>query len=218
MILSHSFHRTNNHMGIPAFQPRLRFHRAMSLQILSKPHKQLFTQIDVSNLASAELHHRLHTISLTKKANRVVLLKLVIVVVGVGTEFQFLHLDHVLLPFRFVLLFLVLVLPLAIIHRLGDRRLGRGCNQDQIQSQFLRPANRGLGRHNLDGTIRKHSADFPNTDRFIYIFSDSWTAGREISGGDHCHGAKPQIKIGMIQRTRFLTRENSRKPSAPATV
>ena len=72
-----------------------------------------------------------------------ILLEIVIVIVGVGPEFQLLHLDDVLLAFGLVLFLFVLVLPLAIIHRFGDGGLSGGRDQDQVESQFLRPANRG---------------------------------------------------------------------------
>ena len=113
-----------------------------------------------------------------------ILLELIVVIVGVGTEFQFLHLDHVLLSLGFVLLLLVLVLPLAVIHRLGDGRLGGGRDQDQIQAEFLRLANGRQRGQDLDGPVGKHRAHFTHANRLVYVFPNLRPA-RGISGRIH---------------------------------
>src|SRR6266478_2675741 len=99
------------------------------------------------DFAATELHHRFHAIPFFQKSNRVIFLEFVIMIVGVGTEFQFLHLNDVLLAFGLVLLLLVFVLPLAVVHGLGDRRFGGGRDQDQVQAHVLRLAHRSLGGH-----------------------------------------------------------------------
>ena len=114
-----------------------------------------------------------------------VFLELVVVIVGVGAELQLLHLDHVLLLLGLVLLLLVLVLPLAVVHGLGDRRLGGGRNQDQVEAHLLRLAHGGQSRHDLDGSVGKYGSHFAHPDGLIYIFPNPGTAGRVVSGWNH---------------------------------
>ena len=114
-----------------------------------------------------------------------IVLEFVVVIVGIRAEFQLLYLNNVLLLLRVVLFLFILVLPLAIIHGLGDRRLGCWRDKDQVQTKFLRSANGRGRRHNLDGSIREDSPDFSGTDCFVYVFPDTGTARREISGWKH---------------------------------
>ena len=139
----------------------------------------------MSDLAPAELDHGLHAIAFTKKADGVVLLELVVVVIGVGPELKLLHLNDVLFFFGFVLLLFILVLPLAVIHRLGDGRLRGGSNQNQVEPHFLRFANSGQRRHNLDRSIGKHRAYFANANRFVYVFPNFGATGGIVSRRDH---------------------------------
>src|ERR1051325_10148160 len=118
-------------MGIAAFEPRYAFNRSERLEILRKPGQQLLAQVGVRDFPPAELHHGFHAIAFFEKAYRMVLFEIVIVIVGVRTEFQLLYLDHVLLLARVVLLFLLLVLIVAVIDGLGDRWNGSGRNQYQ---------------------------------------------------------------------------------------
>src|SRR5260221_11322058 len=114
-----------------------------------------------------------------------VFLEVVIMIVGVGTELQFLHLDNVLLPLGFVLLLFVLVLPLAEIHRLGDWRIGGGGNQNQVKAHVLRFSHGGERRHDLDWFVREYRANFANAKRLIYVFPNFWATGRIVSRRDH---------------------------------
>src|SRR5580698_1880694 len=78
------FHGTDQNMRVAAFQPGLAFHRAVWSQVRSEPHEQLLAEIGVRDFAPAELHHRLHPITLGEEAYRVLHLEVVIVIVGVG--------------------------------------------------------------------------------------------------------------------------------------
>ena len=86
-------------MRVAAFETGLTLNGAISLQILGKADEQFFTQIGVRNFAPAELDHGFHTIAFGQKTNSVVLFEIVIVIIGIGTELQFLHLDDVLFTF-----------------------------------------------------------------------------------------------------------------------
>ena len=122
--------------GVPSTAP-------YGVRSSAKRMQQLPAQIGVRDFASAELHHGLHAIAFLQEADGVVLLEVVIVIVGVGAELQFLHLHHVLLFLGLVLLLLHLVLIVAVVDGLGHRRHGRGRYQHQIETQFLRSAQRG---------------------------------------------------------------------------
>src|SRR5215469_8519842 len=93
-------HRAYQNMRVAALKTRDAFDGAVSREIAGEADEQFFAEIGVSDFAPAELNHRLNPVALLKKANGVILLEVVVVVVRVGAEFQFLHLHDVLLLFR----------------------------------------------------------------------------------------------------------------------
>src|SRR5437660_8443835 len=141
--------RADQDVSVATFHPRARFDRSKWSQILGEPEQQLLAQIRMRDLASAELDHRLHAIAFREESHRVILLEFVIVVVGVRPELQLLDLHHMLLLLGLVLLLFELVLIVAVVDRLGDRRNRRGSNQNQVETQILRLAQRGRGGHDL---------------------------------------------------------------------
>src|SRR5262245_45160258 len=114
-----------------------------------------------------------------------VFLELVVVIIGVGPELQFLHLDHVLFFLGFVLLFFLFVLPLPVIHGFCHWRLGSWGDEDQIEAQILCAADGRLRRHDLDEAIRKNRPYFSGANRFVHILSYPGTAWRKISWWVH---------------------------------
>lgn len=137
------------------------------------------------NLASAELNDSLHAIAFPEEPDGMVLLEIVIVIVGVGTKLQFLHLNYVLLFSGIVLLFLIFVLPLAVIHGLGNRGLRSRSDEDEIEAEILGFTYGRRSRHDFHHAIRKDGANFSGTDCFVNVFADSGTTRREISGWQH---------------------------------
>ena len=154
----------------------------------AKRSSSFLPEIGVSDFAPAELHHGFHAIAFLQKPNRVVFLEIVIVIVGVGAEFQLLHLDDMLLLFGLVLFLFVLILPLAVVHRLGDGRFG---SRRDRSGQGLAPApcDGGRSRHDLDLSIREDRSHFPRADRFIYVFPDPLPAGRKVVGSSRLGGS-----------------------------
>ena len=71
-------------MGIAAFQPRRTFHSSKLRQIGGETDQQILADIDVRDFASAELHHSFDAVAFLQESNRVVLLKFVVMIVGVG--------------------------------------------------------------------------------------------------------------------------------------
>ncbi len=153
----------------------------------------------MGDLAAAELDHGLHAVAFFQEPHGVILLELVVVVVCVGPELQLLHLDHVLLPLGFVLLLLVLVLPLAIIHGLGNRRFGSRRDQDQIETHRTRLLY-GLERgHDLDGFVGEHGAHFTRTDCLIDVLTDSGSgAARRVASGNHRAAVRARVVKSLI--------------------
>src|SRR5260370_2501005 len=179
-------HRTDDYVSIAALEPGLAFYGADLRQILCEAQQQLLPEIHVGDLAAAQLDHGFHAVAFLQEPHGVILLELVVMVVCVGPELQLLHLDHVLLSLGFVLLLFVLVLPLAIIHGLGNGRLGSGRDQDQIETHRTRLLYRLQRRHDLDGFIGEYGADFTRTDSLIDVLTDSGSgAARRVASGNH---------------------------------
>ena len=80
--------------------------------------------VGMGDLTAPKEDRRLDLVALLEEAHRMVLLELVIVLVGVRPEFDFLDLDPVLLLLRFVLLLLLQVGVLSVVDDLGDGGLG----------------------------------------------------------------------------------------------
>ena len=121
-------------MGVAAFEARGAFDGAVLGEIRGEADEQFAAEIGVGDFASAELHDGFHAVAFLEEADGVVLFEIVIVVIGVGAELELLHLDDVLFAFGFVLLLFVFVLPLAVVHRFGDGRLGGGGDQDEVEA------------------------------------------------------------------------------------
>ena len=185
LALDERLHRADQHVRVAAFQARHALHRAVGRQIGGEAHQQFLAEIGVRDFAPAELHHGLHAIAFLQKADGVVLLEIVVVVVRVGAELQFLDLHHVLLLAGIVLLLLQIVLVVAEVHCLGHRRHCGGRNQHQVEPQVLRLAQRGGGRHHLGGAVRKYRTDFTNANRLVHVLSAILPARRKVSAWIH---------------------------------
>ena len=120
-------------MGITAFHAGRTVRNAISVQIFGKTHQQFAPQIGMRDLASAKLHHGFYPISFLKEANCMVLFEIVIVIVGIGTELQFLHLHHMLLFLCLMRFLFHLVLVVTVIDRFRDRRHCGGRDDNEIQ-------------------------------------------------------------------------------------
>ncbi len=139
----------------------------------------------MSDFTAAKLHHRFYAIPFLQEAHGVIFLKFVVVIVSVWAEFQLLDLDHMLFLFRIVLLFLLLVLPLPVIHSLGYGRFGCGRDQNEIQTHVLRLADCRRRRHYLNSSIGEDSPNFTGPNRVIHVFPDSWPGSAKTSRRDH---------------------------------
>lgn len=96
---------------------------------------------------TSEKHGHLAAIAIFNKATNVFDLGFQIVIIGLGTELDFLDLYLGLTLFGFLGLFLFLVKILAIVHNLTDRRLGVGRHLDEIKPDFFGALERLGNRH-----------------------------------------------------------------------
>ena len=172
-------------MGVPAFHPRHAIGCSISGQILGETSQQFASKVSVRNLAPAELYDGLHSISFLQKPDCVILFEIVVVIVGIGAEFQLLDLYDMLLLFRLMRFLFHLVLVVSVIDRLGDRRHRRWRHNDQIQPQLLRFSDRGCGWHYFGCSVWKYGPDFFGPYRFIHIFSAIGLARREVAAWNH---------------------------------
>lgn len=172
-------------MRVSTFELRLPFNGSHTREIAGEPQQQLLAKVDVGDFPSTKLYNGLHAVALFEKADRVILFEVVVMIVGVRAELQFLHLDDVLLLLGFVLFLFVLILPLAIVHRFRHGWLGGGSNDNQVQPHLLRFAHSNLGWQDLDSAVRENGPYFAGTNCLVHVFADTGLAGRETSGWIH---------------------------------
>jgi hypothetical protein len=196
------FYRTDDDVVGFAFEAHVAFDLADTSEVLCETLQKLGAEIDVSDLAAAKLDESLDAISLFEKTDGVVFLKFVVVIVGVWPELELLDLDHVLLFPRVVLLFLVLVLPLAVIHGFRDGRLSSGRDEDEIEAEFLGALNGFVRGHDGDGAVGENSTNLAGSDRFVYVFTDAGPGkAREVSRWIHSLSVTP-ILADLVQVAR----------------
>jgi hypothetical protein len=99
----------------------------------------------VGDLAAPEHDGDARLVPLLEEPADVLHLELVVVLLRLGTELHFLELHDHLLLLRLGRLLLRLVLELAVVHQLADRRLGHRGDLHEIHPLGLRPLQRDLG-------------------------------------------------------------------------
>ena len=92
-------HGAEQDVSVTSFHARRTVGRTISDQVFGKAKQEFAPEIRVGDLATAELNDRFYAIAFLQKANRVVLFEVVVMIVGIGTEFQFLYLNHMLFSF-----------------------------------------------------------------------------------------------------------------------
>ena len=187
-------HGTEQDVRIAAFHARGAVHQAVAGEVFGEAEEKFAAEIGMGDLAAAELDDGFDAVAFLEETDGVVFLEVVVVVVGVRAEFEFLDLDHVLLLLGFVLFLFELVLIVPIIDRFGHGRHRGGRDNDEIETQFLRTAESGGGGHDFGGAIGEDCSHFPCTDRFVDVFSATGLSRREISAWNHAvSGVYPDI-------------------------
>ena len=104
--------------------------------VLNQTVNDLVAEIAVSHLASAETQARLHLVAFGQKADRLILLGLVIVLVDRHRELDFLDGDHFLALARGAFALFLLIEKAAIILNPANGRDGIGRNFNQVKAAF----------------------------------------------------------------------------------
>ena len=141
--------RPDHHDHLAAFHLGHVLDLADFLDVLGHALQQVAPQVLVRHLAAAEPQRHLHLVARFQEPEHVAHLDVVVVHVGVGPELDLFHLDDLLLLAGFGFAFLRLVLVLAEVHDLADRRRGVGRDLDQVQPG-------GFGQ--CHGAFRRHHA------------------------------------------------------------
>src|SRR5690349_8674476 len=151
-----------------AFLARRRFRHRHLGQLLDQPLQDAPPDLRMRHLPAAEENRRLHLVPFSQEALDVLLLELIVVLVDLRAEFDFLHLDDllVLLGRPRALLLLVLVPP--EIHDAAHRRVGGRRNLDEVEPLLARDRERLRGRHDpeLRAVLVDH-ADLTDPDAFV---------------------------------------------------
>ena len=152
-----------------AFLSRTKFNDSAIANIFNQPIQNPSSQAGTRHLASTEEDCGLDLIALIQKAQHVVLLGLVVVIVHVDAKLHFLNCDRLLVLLGFAFLFLLLVQKFPIIHDAANRRLRGGRNLYQIQILFAGHLERFKGRQDSDLlTFVANHANFARPNTIIY--------------------------------------------------
>jgi hypothetical protein len=119
-----------------AFHPRTKLHDGAVPDLFQQALEYLSSQIGMGHLATSEEDCSLHLVALLKEAQHVVLFELVVVLVHVDAELDFLDVDDLLVLLGRAFLLFFFVEKLAVILNATDRRIGRRGNLYQVESSF----------------------------------------------------------------------------------
>src|SRR5690606_35271481 len=136
-----------HHHHLAAFEPGLGFHLGDVGKLGLHLRQQLHPEMLVRHFAAAEAHGDVHLVALLEKAPDRAAFHVIVVLVGIGPELDFLQIGGLLLLPRLRLFLLLGEALLAVIGNLHDRRIVVGGDLDQIQSGFTGGVQRSLDRH-----------------------------------------------------------------------
>ena len=118
--------RRQNCVQRGAFHPGMEFHDGALADILNQPVDDLVPKLAMGHLAATETQRRLDLVAVMEKADRLVLLGLVVVLVHRDRELDFLDDDDLLLFARRPLALVFFVEEFAVILNAANRRHGVG--------------------------------------------------------------------------------------------
>ena len=126
--------RRQNCVQRGAFHSGMEFHDGALADILNQPVDDLVPKLAMGHLAATETQRRLDLVAVMEKADRLVLLGLVVVLVHRDRELDFLDDDDLLLFARRPLALVFFVEEFAVILNAANRRHGVGRNLHQIET------------------------------------------------------------------------------------
>jgi len=116
-----------------AFLSGAKLYDALFADVFDQAFQDLASQVGARHLTTTEENRGFDFVSLVEKAQHVVLLGFVIVVVHIDAELYFLDHDYFLMFLGLAFLLLLLIEEFPIVHDAAYGRRGRGRNLDQIQ-------------------------------------------------------------------------------------
>ena len=182
-------------MHLVAFLPRHRLGQGHLGQLFDQAGQDPVSDFRVRHLAPAEEHRRLDLVAFLEEPLDVLLLELVIVLVHLRPELDFLDLDDLLVLLRLARALGLLVLILPVVHDPADRRHGGRGDLHEVQTLGTRDGQRLGGWH--DAQLLAGFVDHPDltdpdalvgadavvtTTRTITIECDTWPPGAKDSG------------------------------------
>ena len=189
--------RSDQHDHLAAFHLGEVFHLADVLGVLGDPFQQFAAKVLVRHLAATEAQGDLDLVTFLKELEDRAHLDLVVMLVGIRAEFDFLDLDDLLLLARFGFALLGLVFVFAEIHDLADRGFSIGRDLDKIKTRFFGHYKGPLGRHDAHVlTICADQPDFGGADTFIDAGASLALRGRVMRSAGY--GSVPSI-INVIR-------------------
>src|ERR1017187_2353591 len=130
-----------------ALLPRTKLHDRLVAQVLDQALQNSTSQTLAGHLASAEEDGGLHLVAFGEKAQHVVLLGVVVVIVHIDAELHFLDHDLVLMFLGLALALFLLIQVFPVIHDAANRRLGGGRDFYQVQGFLAGDLERVEGGH-----------------------------------------------------------------------
>ena len=149
-----------HHHHVPPVLQRRRLDHAELLDVLGEPHQQVPPTLRVQLLAPPEHDRDLDLRPLVEEADDVALLGVVVVNADLRPELDLLDLDLGLVLAGELGLLLLLVAVLAVVHHLGDGRIGLRRDLDEVEALRLRVLARLVRR--LDPELRPVVVDEPD--------------------------------------------------------
>src|SRR5262249_31526942 len=151
-----------------AFLARRRFGDGDVSELVNQPFEDPAPDLGVRHLAPAEEDRRLHLVPVREEALDVLLLELVVVLVHLRPELDFLDLDDFLVLFRRPRALLLLVLIAPEVHDAADRRYRRGGDFHEVEPLLPRDGQRLRRRHDPElCSVLVDDSDFPDSDAFV---------------------------------------------------
>jgi len=153
---------------------RVAFHSGTELDdravsnFLQQTLEDISSQIGVRHFAATEEDRGLYLVALLQKAQHVVLLELVVVLVDVDAELYFLDVDDLLVLLGRALLLLFFVKILAVILNTADRRVRGSRDFYQVKSSFTSNSERLKRLHDSKlGSVFVDHTDFAGANALI---------------------------------------------------
>jgi len=160
----------------------------LALEVLDEPVEDFPPVVEARHLASAELNRRLDLVPLFEEPDDVPELEVVVVLVDVRPELDFLDLGDLLLPLGLVLFLLLLERELPVVHDLADRRVGLLGDHDDVEAFLAALRERRLRLE--DAELLARGRNQPDTLETQDVLVDRGVLGRGDPGttSEECDG------------------------------